>query len=130
MKTSDISSITGKKCIFVFLGHFWTHGGQPHDHIGWATSMPFASINSTGPTPNFYKKYWELVIFFEPAIWTFCFSPIKIGGHKLFVRMDGTQFSLLWWFTAKNERGNDKRAWVYLTLSKVKQDNLPRWFCQ
>ena len=42
----------------------------------------------------------------------FCFIPMKIS-HKLCVRMDGTQFLSLWWFTAKNEGGNHKRAWVY-----------------
>ena len=31
-------------------------------------------------------------------------------SHKLCVRMDGTQFLLLLWFIAKNERGNDKIA--------------------
>ena len=41
----------------------------------------------------------------------FCFIPMKIS-HKLCVRMDGTQFLILWWFTAKNECGNDIIAWV------------------
>ena len=31
-------------------------------------------------------------------------------SQKLCVRMDGTQFLSLKWFTAKNERWNDKRA--------------------
>ena len=43
----------------------------------------------------------------------FCFIPMKIS-HKLCVRMDGTQFLIFWWFTAKNERGNDIIAWVYV----------------
>ena len=90
-------------------------------YVGWATSMPFASINSTNPRTNpwnFHKKIlrigdFEKLSFFESAILIFfCFIPMKIS-HKLCVRMDGTQFLLLWWFTAKNERGNDKRAWVY-----------------
>ena len=42
----------------------------------------------------------------------FCFIPMKIS-HKLCVRMDGTQFSVLWWFTDKNKSGNHKWAWVY-----------------
>ena len=45
----------------------------------------------------------------------FCFIPMKIS-HKLCVRMDGTQFLILWWFTAKNECGNDIIAWVYVHL--------------
>ena len=59
VRLSDITSKTGKKCILVFLGCFCTYVGQPHDHIGWATSMPFGSINPTNPTPNpwnFHKK--------------------------------------------------------------------------
>ena len=42
--------------------------------------------------------------------------PMKIN-HKLCVRMDGTQFLILWWFTAKNEGGNDIIAWVYNLLT-------------
>ena len=33
---------------------------------------------------------------------------------QLCVRMNGTQF--LWWFTAENERGNDKIAWAYFMI--------------
>ena len=44
--------------------------------------------------------------------------------------MDGT--FLLWWFTAKNERGNDKRAWVCQFVESVYQikykDNYPNQF--
>ena len=75
------------------------------------------------------KFWWKLLSFgwcwktqfFEPAILIFfCFIPMKIS-HKLCVRMVGTQFFLLWWFTAKNKCGNDKRAWVY-DVKKV-----PHW---
>ena len=38
-----------KNAFFVFLGCFCAWVGQPHDHIGCATSMPFASINPTNP---------------------------------------------------------------------------------
>ena len=34
VRLSDISSITGKKCIFCVLGRFWAYVGQPHSHIG------------------------------------------------------------------------------------------------
>ena len=40
-------------------------------------------------------------------------------SHKLCVRMNGTQFLLLWWFTAKNERRNDKIAWVYVFAGTI-----------
>ena len=55
LKWTDFKST--KKCIFVC---FWADVGQPHDHLGWATSMPFA-------------QYWELLIlknsvFFESVV--------------------------------------------------------------
>ena len=121
VRLSDLSSIIGKNAIFVFLGHFWAYVGEPHGHTGWATSMPFASINPTNPRTNPWnfggncsafgdveklflnRPFWILNLFF--------FIPMKIC-HKLCVRMDGTQFLLLWWFTAKNECRNDKIAWV------------------
>ena len=47
-------------------------------------------------------------------------------SHKLCVRMDGTQVFLLWWVTAKNERGNDKRAWVYNLKLTSSMDSNPK----
>jgi hypothetical protein len=44
------------------LGCFWAYVAQPHNHIGWATSKSFASINSTNPRTNpsnFYQKNWR-----------------------------------------------------------------------
>ena len=35
-----------------YFGCFRPFVGQPHDHIGWASSMPFASINPTNPRTN------------------------------------------------------------------------------
>ena len=45
----------------MFLAIFWAYVGQPDDHIGWATLMPFASIYRTNQRTNpwiFFK--WEL----------------------------------------------------------------------
>ena len=92
---------------FIFLstnlyGHFWAYVGEPHGHIGYATSMPFASINPTNPRTNPWNfggncsafGEVEKLSFFESAILNFfCFIPMKIS-HKLCVRMDGTQFLL------------------------------------
>jgi hypothetical protein len=42
---------------------FWAYIGQPHDHIGWATSMSFASINPTNPRTNpwnFHKFFLRI----------------------------------------------------------------------
>ena len=57
-------------------------------------------------------RFWKTQLFESTILNFFCFIAMKIS-HKVFVRMDGTQFSLLWCFTAKNERGNDKIAWMY-----------------
>ena len=35
-----------------FFVCFWAYVGQSLNHIGWATSMPFTSINSTNPRAN------------------------------------------------------------------------------
>ena len=48
-----------KNAFSVHFGCFWTFVGQPHSHIGWDKSMPFASINPTNPRTNpwnFHKK--------------------------------------------------------------------------
>ena len=44
---------------FVFLGCFCPYVKQPHNHIGWAISVPFASINPTNQRTNpwnFHRK--------------------------------------------------------------------------
>ena len=106
---------TGKNAFFVFLGHFWAYVGQPQDHIGWATSMPFASINPTNQRTNpwnFHKQILRIgdfkkLRFFELAILNFffqkkiCLIPMKIS-HKLCDRMDGTQFWCFPWFPANS----------------------------
>ena len=48
-------------------------------------------------------------------------------SHKLCVRMDGTQFLLLWWFTAKNEGGNHIIAWVYGMFLFYKLKNMCKY---
>ena len=109
---------------FVFLGRFWAFVGQPHCHIGWATSMPFASINSTNRRTNqwnFHKnienwQFWKTQFFwvgwfdFFFQYFFFASSPWKLVTNFVLERM-----GLLWWFTGKNECGNDKRAWVYFS---------------
>ena len=87
-----------------------------------------------------FWRCWKTQFFFESAILIvffqkkkyFCFIPMKIG-HKLCVRMDGTQFLILWWFTAKNEGGNHKISWVYRGSPHfvISQFVIPAisWFC-
>ena len=49
---SDERSKTGKKCI---LPCFRPYVGLPDNHIGWAISMPFASIYPSYPRTNPWK---------------------------------------------------------------------------
>ena len=48
-----------------FFACFRPYVGQPDDHIGWATSMPFASIYPTNPRTN---------------PWNFPKKMLRIGG--------------------------------------------------
>ena len=65
-----------------FFACFWAYVGQPHSHIGEATSMPFTSFNPTNPRTNpwnFHKKIFrigdfEKRTFFESAIFNFNFQ--------------------------------------------------------
>jgi hypothetical protein len=91
MKLSDMSSKTGKKCIFCFLGCFWAYVGQPHDHIDWAAVMPFASINTTNSRTN----PWHFCeIFFEN--WQFWKSQFFWVGHFEFKKKKKKFASFSW----------------------------------
>ena len=98
---------------FELFGCFWAYVGQPHGHIGWATSMPFASINLTKVTQGpiceiFAKFFWELVVLnisvlLSRPFWIFfsrfffCFIPIKISTNS-YGTMDGSEFWCFPWF--------------------------------
>ena len=56
-----------KNAFFVFFACFWAYVGQPHHHIGLATSMPFRSINTTNPRTN---------------PWNFLEQILRIGGFE------------------------------------------------
>ena len=88
----NVSSKTGKKC---FFASFWAYVGQLHNHIGWATSMPFASINVTYHRTNpwnFIDFFWELVVlkisvYLSWPFWSFFFFKTSFFGSfpwKLF----------------------------------------------
>ena len=64
MRLSEVSSKHAKS---PFFGCFWAYVGQPHDHIPWAKSMPFASINTTNTRSN---------------PWNFHENFSRIGGFK------------------------------------------------
>ena len=82
VRLSDIISETGKKCIFVVFRPILSL--QSHGHTGWATSMPFASINPTNPRTNPWNFGGnctafgdvEKLSFFESAIF-FAWFPWK-----------------------------------------------------
>ena len=68
-----------------YFGCFRPFVGQLHDHIGWASSMPFASINPTNPRTNPWNfgrncsafDEVEKLSFFESAILNFFFRKKK-----------------------------------------------------
>ena len=90
-----------------FFGCFWAFVRQPHGHIHWATSMPFASFNPTNPRTNplnFHKKIsrigdFEKWPFFESAILNL--KKMKTS-QSLLVSKDVSKFWWLPWFPAKN----------------------------
>ena len=102
-----------KNAFSVLFGCFWAFVGQPHGHIRWATSMPFASFNPTNPRTNlrnFREKFlrigdFEKWAFFESAILNFFFEKkikkkffiMKISPN-LYGRMDGSKFWCFPWF--------------------------------
>ena len=54
---------------------FW----QPHDHISYATPIPFASINSTNPRTNPWKFHEEILRIGGAGKWGFFESTISIS---------------------------------------------------
>ena len=88
----------------------------------WWPSKPLFSYKPSWNTLNWPKdqslkfswkniedwRFWKTQFFwvghFEFLFFRFffCFIPIKVS-HKLYDRMNGTQFLWLWWFTAKND---------------------------
>ena len=99
----SVQLVRGKKCIFCVF-RLVLSLQHPHNHMGWATSMPFASINTTHPRNNkwnFGEKKLRLVAFenlsyFESTILIFGFVlfrfiPMKIS-QSLLVSRDGSKF--------------------------------------
>ena len=84
------SNLGPKNTNIAFFACFCPYVGQPHSHIGWDKSMPFASINPTNPRTdpwNFHKKIlrigdFEKCTFFESAILNFFFQKILFLLHS------------------------------------------------
>ena len=73
-----------KNAFLVFLGCFWAYAGQPHNHIGWATSMPFASINPTNPRTNPWNFHKKILRIGGAGKWPFFRRPFWIFFQKEF----------------------------------------------
>ena len=65
VRLSDVT--TGKKCIFCVFACFRPYIGQPDNHLGWATSLPYTSIHPTDPSSN---------------PWNFCEKILRIGRDE------------------------------------------------
>ena len=63
----------------LFLSCFWAYVGQRHDHISWATPMPFASINPTNPRTNPWNFHEKILRIGRPGKWGF--YPFFWVGH-------------------------------------------------
>ena len=59
----------------LFFACFWAHVRQPHDHISWATPMPFPSINSINPKTNPWNFHEKILRIGGAGKWPF------LGGH-------------------------------------------------
>ena len=80
-------------------------------------------------------RFWKMTFFwvghfefyfFKKKIF-FCFILMKIS-HKLCVRMDGTQFLWLWWYTAKIQSPQTFQPAVYNKLPELLLTNLSPFF--
>ena len=85
VRLSDIKAQKQAKNTFFVLGCFWAYVGQLHSHIGWATSMPFVSINPSIPRTNPWNFSKNCSAFgggwkteFESAILNFLFRKKKL----------------------------------------------------
>ena len=110
---TDFHDIQAKNAFFVFLGWFCPYVRHPHNHIGWATLMAFASCNPTNPRTNlwnFHENFlrigdfekWPFLKnghfgFFFKFFFFFCFILMKISPN-LHGRMDGLKFWCFLWF--------------------------------
>ena len=52
MRLSDVRAKQPKNTKHPFFACFWAYIWQPHNHVGWATSMPLVSINPTNQRIN------------------------------------------------------------------------------
>ena len=77
---------------------------------------------------RFWKMHFFWVghfeFFFLKKIFFFCFIPMKISP-KLCIRIDGTQFLWLWWFTAKKHSPQTYQPAVY-DVVETKDGNTPK----
>ena len=92
-----------KNAFSVLFGCFWAFVGQPHGHIRWATTMPFASFNPTNPRTDlrdFREKISRIGDFEKRPFWIFFFKIKKIKNCFIFMkispnlygRMNGSKF--------------------------------------
>ena len=65
-----------RSCLpLAFFACFWAYVGQPHNHIGWATLMPFASINSTNQRTNPWNFREKILRIGGAGKWAFFNQP-------------------------------------------------------
>ena len=72
-----------------FFACFSAYVGQPHSNIGWAKSMPFASINPTNPRTHPAQFGKKILRIDRLAKWGFFESDILWKFHELVLGLVG-----------------------------------------
>ena len=94
---------------------FWAYVGQPQNHIGWATPMPFASINFTNPRTNPWNFPWlifENWRFWKPQFCGVGYFEKKISEKKSLLHSHDIQSKVLGY-----------QEWVKILASSQKSPN-------
>ena len=76
-----MSHIRAKNASFVFSVLFWGYIGQPDNHIGWATSLPFTSIYSIHQRTNPWKFHKKVLRIGWAGKWLFLRPPFFPSSH-------------------------------------------------
>ena len=71
-----------KNAFSVLFGCFWAFVGQPHGHICWATSIPFASFNPTNPRTHLRNFREKILRIGDLEKWAFLSRPLIIFFSK------------------------------------------------
>ena len=88
----------------MFLPLFWAYVVQPDNHMGWTTSMPFASIYSMYPRTNQWNFRKKILRIDSVENLTFLCRPFWIFSFNFFFLLyPYSNLSLFMWFQGWDE---------------------------